>query len=64
MLAQVILGNILIHGLGTVTPSFLTKAPESGMTGGDFSAIFGTFALVVLMTIAVTTRGGHGHLHA
>lgn len=58
VMLAVILGNILIHGLGTVTLSFLTKAPESGMTGGGiFPAIFGTFALVVLMTIAVIPLG-------
>jgi phosphate transport system permease protein len=54
----VILGNILINGLGAISISFLTKAPESGMTeGGIFPAIFGTFALVVLMTIAVIPLG-------
>ncbi len=58
VMLAVILGNILIHGLGTVTLSFLTKAPDSGMTGGGiFPAIFGTFALVVLMTIAVIPLG-------
>jgi phosphate transport system permease protein len=54
----IILGNIVIHGAGSVTLSFLTKAPEMGMTGGGiFPAIFGTFALVVLMTIAVIPLG-------
>jgi phosphate transport system permease protein len=54
----VILGNIVIHGIGTVTWDFLSKAPEMGMTGGGiFPAIFGTFALVVLMTIAVIPLG-------
>ncbi len=54
----VILGNIVIHGAGSVTLDFLTKAPEAGMTGGGiFPAIFGTFALVVLMTIAVIPLG-------
>lgn len=54
----VILGNIVTHGLGSVTLDFLTKAPEAGMTGGGiFPAIFGTFALVVLMTIAVIPLG-------
>jgi phosphate transport system permease protein len=54
----VILGNIIVNGVGSVTLDFLTKAPEAGMTGGGiFPAIFGTFALVVLMTIAVIPLG-------
>jgi phosphate transport system permease protein len=54
----IILGNIILHGVGTVTLGFLTRAPEAGMTGGGiFPAIFGTFALVVLMTIAVIPLG-------
>jgi phosphate transport system permease protein len=58
LMLAVILGDIVIHGLGTVTFSFLTRAPETGMTGGGiFPAIFGTFALVVLMTIAVIPLG-------
>jgi phosphate transport system permease protein len=54
----VILGNIVIHGIGSVSLDFLTRAPEAGMTGGGiFPAIFGTFALVVLMTVAVIPLG-------
>ncbi len=54
----IILGNVLIHGVERLSISFLTRAPESGMTsGGIFPAIFGTFALVVLMTIAVIPLG-------
>jgi phosphate transport system permease protein len=54
----IILGNIVIHGIGTISFEFLSRAPESGMTGGGiFPAIFGTFALVVLMTIAVIPMG-------
>jgi len=54
----VILGNIILHGIGTISLEFLTRAPETGMTGGGiFPAIFGTFALVVLMTIAVIPLG-------
>lgn len=46
----VVLGNILIHGVQRLTLDFLTKAPAAGMTGGGiFPAIFGTFALVLLM---------------
>jgi phosphate transport system permease protein len=54
----IILGNIIIHGIGSVSLQFLTHAPEAGMTGGGiFPAIFGTFALVVLMTVAVIPLG-------
>jgi phosphate transport system permease protein len=54
----IILWNIIGNGFSTVTMTFLTHAPESGMTGGGiFPAIFGTFALVVLMTIAVIPLG-------
>jgi phosphate transport system permease protein len=54
----VVLGNILIHGVQRLTFGFLTRAPEAGMTsGGIFPAIFGTFALVLLMTIAVIPLG-------
>jgi phosphate transport system permease protein len=54
----IILGNIVIHGIGTISFEFLSRAPESGMTGGGiFPAIIGTFALVVLMTIAVIPMG-------
>ena len=54
----IILGDILVHGVGSLSLEFLTKAPEAGMTGGGiFPAIFGTFALVVLMTVAVIPLG-------
>jgi phosphate transport system permease protein len=54
----IILGNILIHGVERLSLGFLTRAPEAGMTGGGiFPAIFGTFALVTLMTLAVIPLG-------
>jgi hypothetical protein len=54
----IILGNIITNGVGSVTFEFLTQAPAMGMAeGGIFPAIFGTFALVVLMTIAVIPLG-------
>ena len=54
----VILGNIAIHGLPHVSWEFLSKAPEQGLTaGGIFPAIFGTAALVILMTIAAVPLG-------
>lgn len=57
-MVAIVLGNILLHGVQHLTLGFLTKAPEEGMTrGGIFPAIFGTFALVLLMTIAVIPLG-------
>jgi phosphate transport system permease protein len=54
----VVLGEIAIHGWRTVTWSFLTRPPEAGMMhGGIFPAIFGTVALVLLMTVAVMPLG-------
>jgi phosphate transport system permease protein len=54
----IVLGNIVVNGVQRLTFGFLTKAPEAGMTGGGiFPAIFGTFALVLLMTIAVIPLG-------
>jgi phosphate transport system permease protein len=57
-MVAIVLGNILINGIPHLTFGFLTRAPEMGMTrGGIFPAIFGTFALVLLMTIAVIPLG-------
>lgn len=54
----IVLGDIVVHGLGTVTWGFLTRAPEQGMrAGGIFPALFGTVALVGLMTVAVLPLG-------
>lgn len=54
----IIIGNILIHGVEKLSLSFLIEAPEAGMTGGGiFPAIFGTVALVLLMTLAVIPLG-------
>jgi phosphate transport system permease protein len=54
----VILGDIVFHGWGNMSFQFLLAAPEQGMTaGGIFPAIFGTFFLVVLMTMAVMPLG-------
>ena len=54
----VILGNIVIHGAGAISWEFLSTPPEHGMVaGGIFPAIFGTAALVILMTIAVIPLG-------
>src|SRR5262245_49626347 len=54
----IILGDIVIHGAPGVSWEFLSSAPKAGMTeGGIFPAIFGTVALVILMTIAVVPLG-------
>ena len=54
----IILGNIAWNGIGQLSWEFLTTAPRAGMTeGGIFPAIFGTVALVILMTIAAVPIG-------
>ncbi|MCK4857266.1 MAG: phosphate ABC transporter permease PstA [candidate division Zixibacteria bacterium] len=54
----IIMGNIFIGGVGTISWEFLTHPPEQGMkAGGIFPAIFGTVALVILMVIAVIPVG-------
>lgn len=57
-MVAVILGNIVWHGLERLSLGFLFASPKQGMTeGGIFPAIFGTVALVLLMTIAVIPLG-------
>ena len=54
----VILGNIIYGGIGVISWDFVSSPPENGMEGGGiFPAIFGTVALVMLMTIAVVPTG-------
>jgi phosphate transport system permease protein len=54
----VILVDVIRNGAPRLTLGFLTQAPADGMTaGGIFPAIFGTVALVVLMTIAALPAG-------
>lgn len=54
----VIMFNIVYGGIGVISWEFLTHPPEQGMeAGGIFPAIFGTVALVILMTIAVVPIG-------
>ncbi len=58
LMLAIILGNIALHGAGVISLEFLTSPPENGMeSGGIFPAIFGTVALVLLMTIAVVPIG-------
>jgi phosphate transport system permease protein len=57
-LVTLILGNVAYHGWPAITWTFLSHAPEHGMTaGGIFPAIFGTVFLVLLMTLAVIPLG-------
>jgi len=57
-LVAAILGDIAYFGWERLSLQFLMAAPQQGMTeGGIFPAIFGTFFLVLLMTIAVIPLG-------
>lgn len=54
----IMLGIIFYHGWERLSWDFITSAPTEGMTsGGIFPAIFGTAALVILMTIFVAPAG-------
>jgi phosphate transport system permease protein len=54
----IVIGNIVNHGTARFSWEFLSQAPREGMKeGGIFPAIFGTAALVILMTIAVIPLG-------
>jgi phosphate transport system permease protein len=49
----IVMGDIIIGGLPQVSWTFLSAAPEQGMTeGGIFPAIAGTFLLVLIMSVA------------
>lgn len=53
-----LLGSVAYHGWGMLSWEFLTTAPTHGMTaGGVFPAIFGTAALVLLMTVFAAPAG-------
>jgi phosphate transport system permease protein len=54
----IILVDVVKNGAPRLTLGFLTKTPTDGMTaGGIFPAIFGTVALVILMTVAALPAG-------
>jgi len=58
LILLIILGNVVLGGIGTISWDFLASPPENGMEGGGiFPAIFGTVALVILMTIGVVPVG-------
>jgi phosphate transport system permease protein len=54
----ILLGNITYYGWEKLSWNFLVQAPTEGMTaGGVFPAIFGTMALVFIMTLFVAPAG-------
>jgi len=58
LILAIILADVIKHGTPRLTLGFLSENPRDGMTaGGIFPAIFGTVALVILMTIAALPAG-------
>jgi phosphate transport system permease protein len=58
VMVAIIIGNIVYFGAERFSWEFLSQPPKLGMTeGGIFPAIFGTAALVILMTIVVIPLG-------
>ncbi len=58
LILGILLGIISYYGWGKVSWEFLTSPPTHGMTeGGIFPAIFGTAALVVIMSLFVAPAG-------
>jgi phosphate transport system permease protein len=54
----ILIGNISYHGWERLSWGFLATAPSEGMTGGGvFPAIFGTAALVLIMSVFVAPAG-------
>jgi phosphate transport system permease protein len=54
----IIVGDVVIGGIGKISWTFLTSAPEEGMTGGGiFPAIYGTVVMTLIMTVAVLPVG-------
>jgi phosphate transport system permease protein len=53
LMVVLIIGDIVLGGWGTLSWEFLSSTPKEGMTaGGIYPAIFGTFLLVGIMSIA------------
>jgi phosphate transport system permease protein len=58
LMLLVIVGDVVIGGIKTISWEFISAAPRKGMTaGGIFPAIFGTVALTLLMTVAAVPAG-------
>jgi phosphate transport system permease protein len=58
VMLAVVLGDVVIGGVRTLSWQFVSEAPRAGMTqGGVFPAIFGTVALTLLMTLVAVPAG-------
>lgn len=58
LILGILIGHIAYHGWAKVSWTFLSAPPTKGMTeGGIFPAIFGTAALVIIMTVFVAPFG-------
>jgi len=58
LMVVIVIGNIVMNGTGKLSWEFLSQPPREHFTkGGIFPAIFGTAALVILMTLAVIPLG-------
>jgi phosphate transport system permease protein len=58
LMLGVILFDVVQGGAGRISWTFLTAAPEEGMTaGGIFPAIYGTAVMTLIMTLAVMPVG-------
>ncbi len=58
LILAILIGQIAYHGWSKVSWTFLSAPPTKGMTeGGIFPAIFGTAALVIIMTVFVAPFG-------
>jgi phosphate transport system permease protein len=54
----IIIGDVIVHGIGHVTWTFITESPRQGLAeGGIYPAIIGTTLLVLVMTIAAVPIG-------
>jgi phosphate transport system permease protein len=58
VMLAIVLGDVVIGGVRTLSWQFVSEAPRAGMTqGGVFPAIFGTVALTLLMTLVAVPAG-------
>ncbi len=58
LILGILIGQIAYHGWEKINWTFLSAPPTKGMTeGGIFPAIFGTAALVIIMTVFVAPFG-------
>jgi phosphate transport system permease protein len=58
LLVAIVLGDIVVHGWPHLSWEFVSTAPSADLAhGGIFPAIFGTVALVLIMTVLVVPLG-------